>query len=98
MLFKQNTINLHLLLEFAKICRLGLKVKNEKRLRKSGSLYAQDKAKIRQNDEDGFGLKNIQKQTRRHAVQEPQDGCLLTPETGIHKKWLKIVTFSATFH
>ena len=39
---------------------IGLKVKNEKRLRKSGSLYAQDKTKIRQNDEDEFGQKNIQ--------------------------------------
>jgi hypothetical protein len=39
---------------------LGLKVKNEKHLRKSGNLYAQDKAKIKQNDKDGFGQKNIQ--------------------------------------
>lgn len=45
-----------------------------------------------------LGRKTFNNKLVGHAVQEPQDGCLLTPEMGIHKKWLKIVTFLATFH
>lgn len=45
-----------------------------------------------------LGRKTFNNKLVGHAVQEPQDSCLLTPEMGIHKKWLKIVTFSATFH
>lgn len=45
-----------------------------------------------------LGRKTFNNKLIGHAVQELQDGYLLTPEMGIHKKWLKIVTFSATFH
>lgn len=45
-----------------------------------------------------LGRKTFNNKLVGHAVQELQDGYLLTPEMWIHKKWLKIVTFSATFH
>ena len=45
-----------------------------------------------------LGRKTFNNKLVGHAVQEPQDGCLLTPEMGIYKKRLKIVTFSASFH
>ena len=45
-----------------------------------------------------LGRKTFNNKLIGHAVQELQDGYLLTPETGIYKKLLKIVTFSATFH
>ena len=45
-----------------------------------------------------LGRKTFNNKLVGHAVQEPQDGCLLTPEMGIYKKRLKIVTLLATFH
>lgn len=33
-----------------------------------------------------LGRKTFNNKLVGHAVQEPQDGCLLTPEMGIHKK------------